>query len=162
NRLTGPRRQRSGQRVQGMADSEIMDLSGLPGKTKAAVLLACLGADGASRVLTAMSEQEVEDLTLSLSGLDVIDSDLRQGILAEFYGMAVANKYVSHGGLDFARGLLEKSFGAERTVEILTRLQSSLQDVPFEFLKRADPSQIVSFIQDEHPQTISLILAHLP
>ncbi len=110
----------------------------------------------------AMSEDEVEDLTLSLSGLDLVEPDLRTNVIDEFYEMAVANKFVTHGGLDYARNLLEKTFGPERTIEILTRLQSSLQEVPFEFLKKADPSQIVSFIQDEHPQTISLILAHLP
>jgi len=76
--------------------------------------------------------------------------------------MAVANKVVTQGGIDYARQLLEKAFGPNRTIEILTRLQSNLQDVPFQFLKKADPGQIVTFIQDEHPQTISLILAHLP
>lgn len=109
-----------------------------------------------------MSEEEVEELTLGLSSLDSIDTELRTKVLDEFYQMAVANKYVTHGGLDYARNLLEKAFGPERTIEILTRLQSSLQEVPFEFLKKADPGQIVTFIQDEHPQTISLILAHMP
>lgn len=110
----------------------------------------------------AMSDQEVEELTLHLSGIATVEADMRVSVLDEFYQMAVANQFVSHGGLDFARSLLEKSFGPERTIEILTRLQSSLQEVPFEFLKKADAAQIVSFIQDEHPQTISLILAHLP
>lgn len=116
----------------------------------------------ASNVMGAMSDQEVEELTLHLSGIATVEADMRVSVLDEFYQMAVANQFVSHGGLDFARSLLEKSFGPERTIEILTRLQSSLQEVPFEFLKKADAAQIVSFIQDEHPQTISLILAHLP
>lgn len=124
--------------------------------------MACLGSEAASRVLATMSEEEVEELTLGLSSLDSIDTELRTKVLDEFYQMAVANKYVTHGGLDYARNLLEKAFGPERTIEILTRLQSSLQEVPFEFLKKADPGQIVTFIQDEHPQTISLILAHMP
>jgi flagellar motor switch protein FliG len=75
--------------------------------------------------------------------------------------MAVAKQFVTQGGIDYAKSLLEKSFGSERAFEILNRLQSSLQEVPFQFLKKADPSQIASFIQEEHPQTISLILAHL-
>ncbi len=136
--------------------------TGLPGKTKAAIFLACLGPETASRVMGAMSDEEVEQLTLGLSSVEIVDSDTRVTILDEFYQMAVANKYVTQGGLDFARSLLEKAFGPERTIEILTRLQSSLQEVPFQFLKKADAGQIVSFIQDEHPQTISLILAHLP
>ncbi len=129
---------------------------------KAAVLLACLGSENASKVLAKMSFDEAEALTLNLSSLNKVDSDLRGNILDQFYDLAVANKFVTQGGLDFARGLLEGAFGAERTIEILTRLQSSLQEVPFDFLKKADPSQIVTFLQEEHPQTISLILAHLP
>ena len=139
-----------------------LQISELVGKQKAAVFLACMGSDKASRIMAAMSEEEVEELTLSLSGLDAVDSNIRTSVIDEFYEMAVANKIVTQGGLDYARGLLEKAFGTSRTMEILTRLQSNLQDVPFQFLKKADPGQIVTFIQDEHPQTISLILAHLP
>lgn len=131
------------------------------GKTKAAVFLASLGPEKASRIMSALSAEEVEDMTLSLSGMGAVEADVRVAIMDEFYEMAVANQIVTQGGLDVARSLLEKAFGPEKTIEILTRLQSNLQDVPFEFLKRADPSQIVTFIQDEHPQTISLILAHL-
>lgn len=136
--------------------------SELVGKQKAAIFLACMGSDKASRIMAVMSGEEVEELTLSLSGLESVDSAIRTSVIDEFYEMAVANKVVTQGGLDYARGLLEKAFGSERTIEILTRLQSNLQDVPFQFLKKADPGQIVTFIQDEHPQTISLILAHLP
>lgn len=137
-------------------------ISELPGKRKAAIFLACMGSDKASRIMSSLSDEEVEELTLSLSSLDSVDSDIRTAVIDEFYEMAVANKIVTQGGIDYARGLLEKAFGPERTVEILTRLQTNLQDVPFQFLKKADPGQIVTFIQDEHPQTISLILAHLP
>lgn len=134
----------------------------LSGKEKAAIFLACMGSEKASRIMSTMTEDEVEEMTLSLSGLDAIDPDQRTSVLEQFYEMAVANKVVTQGGIDYARQLLEKAFGADRTIEILTRLQSNLQDVPFQFLKKADPGQIVTFIQDEHPQTISLILAHLP
>lgn len=138
------------------------DSSEMSGKEKVAIFLACMGGDRASRILAAMNDDEVEEITLSLSSVDQVDPKARSSVMDQFYELAVANKVMTQGGLDYARGLLEKAFGSERTVEILTRLQSSLQDVPFEFLKRADPGQIVTFIQDEHPQTISLILAHLP
>lgn len=124
-------------------------------------MLACLGSRAASRVLGVMREEEVERLTLDLSTMEVVDPDIRTTVFDEFHQMAVANRYVTQGGVDFARDLLETTFGSERAVEILTRLQSSLQEVPFEFLKKADPAQICGFIQDEHPQTIALILAHL-
>lgn len=108
-----------------------------------------------------MNEDEVEQLTLDLSSLGPVEPEVRMQVMEEFYRMAMAKRFVSQGGIDFARNLLENAFGNERALEILTRLQSSLQEVPFEFLKRADPAQICSFIQDEHPQTIALILAHL-
>ncbi len=100
-------------------------------------------------------------MTLDLSSLGTVEPDIRSAIFDEFHSMAVANQFVTQGGIDYAKELLEKSFGSERAFEILNRLQSSLQEVPFQFLNKADPSQISSFIQDEHPQTISLILAHL-
>ncbi len=108
-----------------------------------------------------MTSDEVEQLTLDVSNLGSVEPELRTTVMDEFYKMAVAKRYVAQGGVDYARNLLESAFGSDKAIEILTRLQSSLQEVPFEFLKRADPAQICSFIQDEHPQTISLILAHL-
>ena len=144
-----------------MPDNAI-DLTEMPGREKAAIFLACMGEDNASRILGTMDPEEVEELTLSLSSVERVGSDTRSSVMDAFYELAVANRVMTKGGLDYARGLLEKAFGSEKTVEILTRLQNSLQDVPFEFLKRADPGQIVTFIQDEHPQTISLVLAHLP
>ena len=133
----------------------------MDGNTKEAILLACLGPTAASRVLSRMDDAEIERLTLDLSSLGTIDPETREAIIEEFHQMMIANRYVTQGGVDYAKTILESALGPERAVEILTRLQSSLQEVPFEFLKRADPSQVITFIQDEHPQTIALILAHL-
>ena len=108
-----------------------------------------------------MMDDEVEEMTINLSSMDDIAPEARTFIMDEFFQMAVENKVVTQGGIDFARGLLEKAFGPDRTIEILTRLQSNLTDVPFEFLSKADPSQVVTFLQDEHPQTMALILAHM-
>ncbi len=141
---------------------EKTDEQEISGKQKAAIFLACMGSERASRILASMGPEEVEEMTLALSSLENIDPKTRSSVIDEFYEMAVANKVMTSGGIDYARALLEKTFGSDRTIEILTRLQTSLQDVPFQFLKKADPSQIVTFIQEEHPQTISLILAHLP
>lgn len=133
----------------------------MDGNKKAAILLACLGPTAASRVLSQMDDSEIERLTLDLSSLGSIEPETREAIIEEFHQMMVANQYVTQGGIDYAKTVLEAALGPERAIEILTRLQSSLQEVPFEFLKKADPSQIITFIQDEHPQTIALILAHL-
>jgi flagellar motor switch protein FliG len=108
-----------------------------------------------------MTEGEVEQLTFDLAGLNQIESGVRNAVVDEFYHLMLAESYVTQGGLDYARELLEQAFGPDRALDILTKLSSNLQEVPFEFLKKADASQIVSFIQDEHPQTIALVLAHL-
>ncbi len=108
-----------------------------------------------------MSDDEVEQITLDLSNLGTIDADMRVSVMDEFYELAIAKRYVAQGGMEYARNLLESALGTDKALGVLTKLQSSLQEVPFEFLKRADPAQICSFIQDEHPQTIALILAHL-
>lgn len=123
--------------------------------------MACIGPENASRVFGRLSDEEIEQMTLDLSSLGTIDSDTKAAVLDEFYEMAVAKRYVAQGGIGVAKDMLEKSFGAERAFEILNRLQTSLQEVPFQFLKKADPGQISSFIQEEHPQTIALIVAHL-
>lgn len=124
-------------------------------------MLTTLGPERSARVMGFMSDEEVDRLTLEISGLQAVDPDLKAQVFDEFHSMALARRFVTSGGLDYARDLLEKSFGPDRAIEILGRLQSSLQEVPFQFLKKADPSQISSFIQEEHPQTIALILAHL-
>lgn len=133
----------------------------LDGRTKAAVFLACLGPQIASRVLSKLEEDEIEQLTLDLSSLGTVEPEIREAIIEEFHQMYVENRRVTAGGIGYARSVLEKALGRERATEILARIQSSLREVPFEFLKRSDPYQICSFIQDEHPQTIALILAHL-
>ncbi len=109
-----------------------------------------------------LTDDEVEQMTLDLSSLGTIPAEVREAVLNEFHEMAVGKKYLTQGGIEYARNLLEKSFGSDRAFDILNRLQTSLQEVPFQFLQKADPSQVSSFIQDEHPQTISLILAHMP
>ncbi len=133
----------------------------LGGRQKAAILLAALGPEKASAVMAKFRDEEIDQMTLDLSGLGTVDSELKAEVLDEFYQMAQAQQYVTQGGIEYAKDLLEKSFGSERAFDILNRLQSSLQEVPFQFLSKADPGQISSFIQEEHPQTISLIIAHL-
>lgn len=108
-----------------------------------------------------LRDSEVDQLTLDIASLGTIDPDLKAKVFDEFFQMAEAKRFVSEGGIELAKELLEKSFGPQKAIEILGRLQSSLQEVPFQFLKKADPAQIGSFIQEEHPQTIALILAHL-
>ena len=133
----------------------------LNSRKKAAVLIASLGSEASARILRSLTDEDIEMLTLEIATLGKVEADVRGAVLDEFYQMLRAKEYITTGGMEHAQSILENALGAEKAVEILTRLQGTLQDIPFEFIKKADPNQIINFIQDEHPQTIALILAHL-
>ena len=79
----------------------------------------------------------------------------------EFYQVCLAQQYIAEGGIGYAKELLEKALGADKAMDVIGKLTASLQVKPFEFVRKADASQILNFIQDEHPQTIALILSYL-
>jgi flagellar motor switch protein FliG len=137
------------------------DQKGLSGKQKAAILLISLGPDVASSVYKHLSEEEIEKLTLEISGVKKVESMVKEEILEEFHNIALAQDYISQGGIGYAKTVLEKALGSEQASVIINRLTSSLQVRPFDFARKADPGQILNFIQNEHPQTIALILSYL-
>ncbi|AGX03861.1 MULTISPECIES: flagellar motor switch protein FliG [Bacillus] len=141
-----------------MAKKELKELTG---KQKAAILLISLGPDVAASVYKHLSEEEVEKLTLEISGVRKVESHSKEEILEEFHNIALAQDYISQGGIGYAKTVLEKALGEEQAALIINRLTSSLQVRPFDFARKADPAQILNFIQNEHPQTISLILSYL-
>jgi flagellar motor switch protein FliG len=141
-----------------MARKDQKDLSG---KQKAAILLISLGPDVSANVYKHLSEEEIEKLTLEISGVKKVDSIAKEEILDEFHNIALAQDFISQGGIGYAKTILEKALGHEQATVIINRLTSSLQVRPFDFARKADPAQILNFIQNEHPQTISLILSYL-
>ncbi|KAA0564175.1 flagellar motor switch protein FliG [Bacillus sp. CH30_1T] len=134
---------------------------GLTGKQKAAILLISLGPDVSASVYKHLSEEEIEKLTLEISGVKKVETEAKEDILEEFHHIAIAQDYISQGGIGYAKTVLEKALGSEQALAIINRLTSSLQVKPFDFARRADAAQILNFIQNEHPQTISLILSYL-
>ncbi|MDO5112368.1 MAG: flagellar motor switch protein FliG [Clostridia bacterium] len=130
-------------------------------RQKAAVLVVLLGKDYSPKIYKYLSEDEIELLTLSITSLDRIDNDLSGEVLEEFYEMALAQKYVTEGGMDYARDVLVAAMGQDKADGLLGRLTSALQVRPFDFIRRADPLQVCTFIQNEHPQTIALVLSYL-
>ena len=130
-------------------------------KQKAAILLIALGPDLSAHVLKHLREDEIEKLTLEIANQRKVSQKQKDKVIAEFHQMAIAKDYISAGGLDYAREVLEKALGAEKAVTIINRLTSSLQIRPFDFARKTDPAQLLNFIQNEHPQTISLIMAYL-
>ncbi|MFC3882575.1 flagellar motor switch protein FliG [Bacillus songklensis] len=133
----------------------------LTGRQKAAVLLISLGPDVSAQVYKHLSEEEIERLTLEISAMRKVDSSIKDTIMEEFEQIALAQDYIAQGGIGYAKTVLEKALGSEQAAMIINRLTSSLQVRPFDFARKADPKQILNFIQNEHPQTIALILSYL-
>lgn len=137
------------------------DYKSLTGRQKAAIFLVSLGSDVSSEIMKHLREDEVETLTFEIARLDTVDSDFKDQVLEEFQQMMQAQNFITTGGIDYARELLEKSLGSQKAIDIINRLTSSLQVRPFDFIRRTDPAHLLNFIQQEYPQTIALILAYL-
>lgn len=132
------------------------------GKRKAATVLVALGSDLSARVLQHFRENDVEELVLEVLTLGSTSSSASDQIIEEFYQRAVNYDRRSPGGIDYARDLLARTLGDSRAHEILSRLTEQGRPRPFDFLRQTDAAQLATFLQDEHPQTIALVLAHLP
>jgi flagellar motor switch protein FliG len=133
----------------------------LSGKQKAALLLISLGPEVSASVYKHLSEEEIERLTLEISSVKKVEASVKEDIIEEFHQIALAQDYITQGGIGYAKTVLEKALGSDQAQAILNRLTSSLQVKPFDFARKADPAQIFNFIQNEHPQTIALILSYL-
>jgi flagellar motor switch protein FliG len=136
-------------------------MSDVSGLRKAAVLMVQLGSERSAIVLSAMREGEIEEITAEIARLDSIDTATAERVMEEFHDILLARRYYSRGGLTFAREVLEASMGTDKAREAMERLTASLTEMPFQFLRRADPRHLLSFLQDEHPQTIALVLSHM-
>lgn len=133
----------------------------LGGVEKAALFLIAIGPQLAARVFQHLKQDEVELLSLEIARQRQVPQALQDTVMQEFYQLAVAQTYIATGGMEYARTLLEKVLPPAKAREVVDRLMASLHTRPFEFARQADPSQLLSFIQDEHPQTMALVLAHL-
>jgi flagellar motor switch protein FliG len=133
----------------------------LSSKEKAAVLLISLGPDASANIYKHLTEEEIERLTLEITNVRKVDSTVKEDIINEFHQIALAQDYLTQGGISYAKTVLEKALGADEAMNIISRLTSTLQVKPFDFARKADPRQILNFIQNEHPQTIALILSYL-
>ena len=132
------------------------------GLQKAAILMIALGPEKASKLFKHLKEEEIEALTLEIANTKSVSQQVKDDVLDEFYELCLAQQYIAEGGIGYAKELLENALGAERATDVIGRLTASLQVRPFEFIRKKDPGTLLNFIQDEHPQTIALILAYLP
>ncbi len=133
----------------------------LKGIQKAAILLIALGPEKSSLIFKHLKEEEIEDLTLEIANTKSVTPQVKEKVINEFYEVCLAQQYIAEGGIGYAKELLEKALGADKAMDVIGNLTASLQVKPFEFVKKTDASQLLNFIQDEHPQTIALILSYL-
>jgi flagellar motor switch protein FliG len=131
------------------------------GREKAAMLLISLGPDKSAEIFKHLKEDEIEQLTLEIANIRAVTPDEKERVLEEFYQICLAQEYIAEGGIGYAKDILEKALGTQAAVDIINKLTVSLQVRPFDFVRKTDPSQLLNFIQGEHPQTIALILAYL-
>lgn len=134
----------------------------MTGLRKAAMLMVQMGKEDSVRLMAHLRESEVEELTAEIARLGAVDLEQADQVLEEFHTMVTSHRYVGQGGLDYARDLLEAALGADAAKAIMERLAVSMTDMPFGFLSHADPRQVLSYVQHEHPQIIALVLAHMP
>ncbi len=133
----------------------------LTGQQKAAALLIALGPDLSAQVLKGFSETEVERLAREIVRMDMVQEEVKHAVLEEVFETTLAQQYITQGGLDYARALLDKTLGESRADEVISRLAARARPQPFDFIRDTDPLQLSTFLQAEHPQTIALVLAHL-
>ena len=133
----------------------------LTNQQKAAILFIAIGPEYSAKLFQHMDDDEIEQLTLEIANQKQVSSALKAEVISEFYSMCMAQDYISSGGLQYAQNVLEKALGPDKALEIINRLTTSLQVRPFDFLRKTDPAQLINFIQNEHPQTIALIMAYL-
>jgi len=136
-------------------------LDNLTGLRKAAILMVTLGADASANIMRQLDEHEIEELTIEISKIRELTPTTVEAVLEEFSQLAQARSYIVQGGVSYAREVLLKAVGNDRTDEILDRLQVSLQPQLFGVVRKTDPKHLSDFIRREEPQTIALILANL-
>ena len=139
-------------------DEEVAE--GLSARARVAILMIALGQETTAEVMKYMNDYEIEEIAQSISELEVVTTEQEDQVLEEFEQLILAGKYVSQGGMDFARGALERAIGPRRAGQLLDRVNSTTTS-GFYMLKNVDPNQIIPFICKEHPQTIALILSQL-
>ncbi len=141
--------------ARGAADSSISGIQ------KAAILLIVLGPERSAGIFKHLKEEEIEELTLEIANTRSVTPQVKEDVINEFYEVCLAQQYIAEGGITYAKELLENALGNDKAMEVIGRLTASLQVKPFEFVRKTDASQLINFIQDEHPQTIALILSYL-
>ena len=137
-------------------------LTEMAGPEKAAILMITLGLEISSTIFKFLRQDEVERIVLEIAKISTVPIEKRDAVITEAYQRAIALKYINEGGIEYAKEILERSFGAGQADDMTNRLFAALKHGnPLELVKKTEPAQLLEFIQDEHPQTIALILVYM-
>ena len=137
------------------------DIQELNAAQKAAVVITSIGAENAAHVYKRLTDEEVEKLTFEVSSLPYMDIHQVDSVLNEFYELCLTQKVITEGGIDYARSVLEKAYGAEMAQKLMEKVSKSMQTKAFEFVRKSDYKNLLAIIQNEHPQTIALVLSYV-
>ncbi len=130
-------------------------------KEKASILMVALGKESSAKIYAHLTEEEIEQLTLGITATRSFDTETKDAVLEEFRDICLAKNFIEEGGIEYARDVLVKAMGEEKADALIGKLSASLQVKPFDFVRKADPSQVLNFIRHEHPQTIALVMSYL-
>ena len=139
-----------------------LELADLSGVRKVAILVLALRQDVAAAMLKNLDRERVEEVSREIASLETVEAELREQVIAEFYNMVLARQYVDQGGLSYARNLLIKTLPPDEAKRIMATIEHSVYEQPFSFLQKTEKENLITFLQEEHPQTIALVLAYLP
>lgn len=132
------------------------------GPRKAAILLLAMPQDVAAEVMKKLPRERVEEISREIANISHIPPELRRQVVGEFYNMVLARQFMNVGGMSLARSLLEKTLSAEEASKVIAAIEQQACEQPFSFLKKAETENLLMFLSGEHPQTIALVLSHLP
>ncbi len=132
----------------------------LSGAQKAAAILIALGVDNAASIYHFLKEDEVEQITFEIAQLPHLEADEIDGILDNFYQICLTQKVITEGGIEYARNVLEKTYGSQTAATLLEKVTKSIRSKAFDFIRKTDYKNLMAAIQNEHPQTIALVLSY--
>ncbi|MBZ4686936.1 MAG: flagellar motor switch protein FliG [Clostridia bacterium] len=133
----------------------------LTGLQKVAIFMIAIGPERSSKILKKFPDEDIERISKEIANISSIDPEIKKAVMEEFLQLNEAQNYIATGGIKYARELLEKTVGPQRANEIIKRLTANSQIRPFTSIRKTDPKQLLNFINNEHPQTIALILSYL-
>ena len=139
----------------------MVDIEEMSTLQKAAIVITSIGAENAANVYKRLADEDVEKLTFEVSSLPYMDIETVDSVLNEFYELCLTQKVITEGGIDYARNVLEKAYGSEMAQKLMDKVAKSMQTKAFEFVKRSDYKNLLAIIQNEHPQTIALVLSYV-